>query len=178
MTSDHVRKFFTLFFVLGFFTYLFGPLIVMGLTAFNSAPFPSVSPWECFTVEWFDVLVQDDKLVEGLRNSLLIGIGVVLLSVPLGLAGALMLTQVRERVRPWYYTIVISPILVPGVVLAQYMVACIALSLLKTLSTAEILAFSTSASRCETSVRVRSRVAGTGSRYGGWNKWKAQPVVK
>jgi hypothetical protein len=48
------------------------------------------------------------------------------------------------------------------------------LSLLKTLSTAEILAFSTSASRCETSVRVRSRVAGTGSRYGGWNKWKAQ----
>ncbi|MDH3694710.1 MAG: ABC transporter permease subunit, partial [Gammaproteobacteria bacterium] len=31
--------------------------------------------------------------------------------------GALMLTQVKERVRPWYYTIVISPILVPGVVL-------------------------------------------------------------
>ena len=28
-----------------------------------------------------------------------------------------MLTQVKERVRPWYYTIVISPILVPGVVL-------------------------------------------------------------
>jgi len=117
VTSDHVRKFFTLFFVLGFFTYLFGPLIVMGLTAFNSAPFPSVSPWECFTVEWFDVLTQDDKLVEGLRNSFFIGLGVVMLAVPLGLAGALMLTQVRERVRPWYYTIVISPILVPGVVL-------------------------------------------------------------
>ena len=41
----------------------------------------------------------------------------VLLAVPIGLCGALMLTQVRERIRPWYYTIVISPILVPGVVL-------------------------------------------------------------
>ena len=117
MTSDHVRKFFTLFFVLGFFAYLFGPLIIMGLTAFNSAPFPRVAPWECFTVEWFDVLTKDDKLVEGLRNSFFIGIGVILVAVPIGLAGALMLTQVRERVRPWYYTIVISPILVPGVVL-------------------------------------------------------------
>ena len=117
MTSDHVRKFFTLFFVLGFFAYLFGPLIIMGLTAFNSAPFPRVSPWECFSVEWFHVLGQDAKLVEGLRNSLFIGLGVVCVAVPMGLAGALMLTQVRERVRPWYYTIVISPILVPGVVL-------------------------------------------------------------
>jgi spermidine/putrescine transport system permease protein len=117
VTSDHVRKFFTLFFVLGFFAYLFGPLIIMGLTAFNSAPFPRVAPWECFTVEWFDVLANDDKLVEGLRNSFFIGIGVILVAVPIGLAGALMLTQVRERVRPWYYTIVISPILVPGVVL-------------------------------------------------------------
>ncbi|NKB77879.1 MAG: ABC transporter permease subunit [Gammaproteobacteria bacterium] len=117
MTSDNVRKAFTVFFVLGFFIYLFGPLIIMGFTSFNSSSFPKITPWECFTVEWFDVLTKDDKLLEGLRNSIFIGIGVVVLAVPLGLAGALMLTQVKERVRPWYYTIVISPILVPGVVL-------------------------------------------------------------
>ncbi len=117
MTSDHVRKFFTTAFVLIFFVYLFGPLIVMSLTAFNSAAFPRITPWECFSVEWFDVLVNDDKLVRGLRNSIFIALGVVMLSVPIGMAGALMLSQVKERVRPWYYTIVISPILVPGVVL-------------------------------------------------------------
>ncbi len=117
MTSDRIRKFFVIFFVLGFFAYLFGPLIIMSLTAFNSSAFPRISPWECFSVEWFHLLTRDDKLIEGLRNSIFIGFGVVLLSVPLGLAGALMLTQVKERVRPWYYTIVISPILVPGVVL-------------------------------------------------------------
>ncbi len=41
----------------------------------------------------------------------------MLIAVPMGLAGALMLTQVNPRVRPWYYTVVISPILIPGVVL-------------------------------------------------------------
>jgi spermidine/putrescine transport system permease protein len=115
--SNHIRSFFIILFVLGFFAFLFGPLILMSITAFNSSAFPRVTPWECFSVEWFRVLSEDARLLEGLRNSLVIGIGVVCLSVPLGLAGALMLTQVKARIRPWYYTIVISPILVPGVVL-------------------------------------------------------------
>jgi len=89
----------------------------MGLTAFNSSEFPRVTPWECFSVEWFGVLVRDEGLMHGLRNSLLIGAGVVSLSVPTGLAGALMLRYVGQRVRPFYYTTVISPILIPGVVL-------------------------------------------------------------
>ena len=113
MRSDSVLRVAVLAFVVTFFAYLFGPLIVMGITAFNSSEFPRVAPWECFTVEWFDVLIHDDTLMRGLKNSLLIGFGVVLLAVPTGLAGALMLTQVSARVRPWYYTIVISPILIP-----------------------------------------------------------------
>ncbi|MDH3694905.1 MAG: ABC transporter permease, partial [Gammaproteobacteria bacterium] len=69
MTSDRIQKFFVIFFVLGFFAYLFGPLMIMSLTAFNSSAFPRISPWECFSVEWFHVLTQDNKLIEGLRNS-------------------------------------------------------------------------------------------------------------
>ena len=102
MISNHIRSFFIILFVLGFFAFLFGPLILMSITAFNSSAFPRVSPWECFSVEWFRVLSEDQRLLEGLRNSFVIGIGVVCLSVPLGLAGALMLTQVKERIRPWY----------------------------------------------------------------------------
>ena len=117
ITSDRLSKVFLALFVLMFFAYLFGPLIVMGMSAFNSSSFPRVSPWSCFTVEWFDVLRNDGDLMEGLKNSLIIAVGVVLIAVPLGLAGALLLTQVSPRVRPWYYTIVISPILIPGVVL-------------------------------------------------------------
>ena len=117
MTSNTLLKFFVGAFVVAFFAYLFGPLLVMGVTAFNSSNFPRVAPWECFTAEWFDVLRNDQRLMSGLYNSVIIGLGVVALAVPIGLAGALLLTQVSARVRPWYYTIVISPILVPGVVL-------------------------------------------------------------
>ena len=91
MTSDRIRKFFVIGFVMMFFAYLFGPLLLMSVSAFNSSAFPRVSPFECFTVEWFSVLAQDKTLMEGLRNSLIIGFGVVLIAVPMGLAGALML---------------------------------------------------------------------------------------
>ncbi len=117
MSSETLSRYSTRLFVFLFFAYLFGPLIIMSVSAFNSASFPRVSPWECFTVEWFDVLLNDSRLMSGLQNSIVIGLGVVCLSIPLGLAGALMLTQVSDRYRPWYYTIIISPILIPGVVL-------------------------------------------------------------
>ncbi len=115
--SEKLTRVFTLIFVLIFFAYLFGPLIVMGMSAFNTSSFPRISPWDCFSVEWFNVLVNDTDLMTGLKNSVTIAVGVVIFAVPLGLAGALMLTQVSSRIRPWYYTVVISPILIPGVVL-------------------------------------------------------------
>ncbi|TNE37145.1 MAG: ABC transporter permease [Alphaproteobacteria bacterium] len=100
-----------------FFGYLLGPLLVMSVTAFNSPSFPKMAPWECLTFDWFHVLSQDDRVLNGIKNSLIIGIGTVLLSVTLGLAGALMLTQIWPRLRATYYTVVIAPILIPGVVL-------------------------------------------------------------
>jgi len=117
MSSQNILRAFVGLYILAFFSYLFGPLILMSLTAFNSFSFPRVSPWECFTTEWFVKLSHDEKLMHGLLNSLIIGAGVMALAVPIGMAGAIMLTQVRRSIRPIYYTIVISPILVPGVVL-------------------------------------------------------------
>ena len=89
----------------------------MSITAFNSAGFPRLSPWDCFSTEWFGVLVNDARMMSGFKNSLIIGIAVVFVSVPIGLAGALMLSQLSDRVRPVFYTLTISTILVPGVVL-------------------------------------------------------------
>lgn len=104
-------------FVVGFFVYLFAPLVVMGVTAFNTSSFPRVSPFECFSVEWFTALTNDGPLIRGLANSVYIGFGVVLLAVPIGMAGALLLTRIPDRAKPWYYTVCVSPILIPGVVL-------------------------------------------------------------
>jgi spermidine/putrescine transport system permease protein len=116
-TRDTTIRLFVGAYIVLFFAYLFGPLIIMSITAFNSSSFPRAAPWECFTFEWFGKAAADERLKGGLRNAAIIGAGVVSLSVTLGLAGALFLTQVWPRARATYYTVVISPILVPGVVL-------------------------------------------------------------
>ena len=100
-----------------FFGYLIGPLVVMGFTAFNSAAFPSITPWQCFTYEWFGELFKDERILNGIKNSFIVGIGTVILSVSIGLAASLVLTQVWPKWRSTYYTIIIAPILIPGVVL-------------------------------------------------------------
>ncbi len=117
MTSRTIMRLMVGFYILLFFGYLFGPLIMMGITAFNATSFPQVTPWEGFTTAWFVQLLEDDQMTDGLINSLWIGLGVVCLSVPIGLAAALMMTQIYERVRPYYYMVVVSPVLTPGVIL-------------------------------------------------------------
>ncbi|MCX8995556.1 ABC transporter permease [Rhizobiaceae bacterium BDR2-2] len=108
---------FAIGYTLLFFTFLFGPLIIMVVTAFNSSSFPRILPWECFTTDWFGALIRDQRLMSGLWTSVILGIGVVAIAVPLGLAGALALSEVSPRLRPALYGILIIPILVPGVVL-------------------------------------------------------------
>jgi spermidine/putrescine transport system permease protein len=100
-----------------FFGYLIGPLAVMGVTAFNTAAFPTITPWQCFTYEWFTELFNDERILTGIRNSFIIGFGTVILSVSIGLAASLVLTQVWAKWRSTYYTVIIAPILIPGVVI-------------------------------------------------------------
>jgi len=100
-----------------FFAFLFGPLLVMGATAFNTPSYPQVWPFEGFTLKWFAGLLADRTMMEGFRNSLLIGAMVVALAVPIGLAGAIVMTQLHQRARSLYYLVVVSPVLTPGVIL-------------------------------------------------------------
>jgi len=117
MSSKLLSRFALGAYLIIFFSYLLGPLLVMSLTAFNSSGFPSVSPWACFTFEWFTVLYNDERILGSIVNSLKIGLGTVILSVSMGLAASLVLTQVWPKLRTTYYTLIIAPILVPGVVL-------------------------------------------------------------
>ena len=100
-----------------FLTFLFGPLLIMVVTALNSSAFPRISPWDCLSFEWFARLAGDERLQSGLLNSFAIGVAVVVVAVPLGLAGALFLTQIKPASRGVYYAVVTAPILMPGVVL-------------------------------------------------------------
>ena len=101
----------------------------MSITSFNSLEFPSITPWECFSWRWFNEgkiaydgqhlagLASDWRLHDGLIKSLIIGVGVVLLSVPIGMAAAIVLTQVHSRLRTIFYSVSIMPVLFPGVII-------------------------------------------------------------
>jgi len=129
MRSSYAMNFLMGIYILVFFTYLFGPLIIMSFTAFNSAEFPAITPWECFSFRWFNEgkiaydgqhlagLLTDWRLHDGLISSLIIGAGVVCLSVPIGMAAAIVLTQVKSQLRDIYYSISIMPVLFPGVII-------------------------------------------------------------
>ena len=105
------------FYILLFFLYLFGPLLVMGVTAFNTPNYPQAYPFEAFTLEWFVKLWNHRAMMDGLKNSFVIGIGVVVISVPVGLAAAIIMNQIYHRARGLFYLVTISPVLTPGVII-------------------------------------------------------------
>ena len=117
MNSKLVMKSMIGFYILLFFLYLFGPLMVMSVTAFNTPSYPQAVPFESFTLEWFVKLWNHRAMMEGLRNSFIIGLGVVALSVPVGLAAAIIMNQIYHRARGVFYLVTVSPVLTPGVII-------------------------------------------------------------
>jgi spermidine/putrescine transport system permease protein len=117
------------FYMLIFFLYLFVPLLIMVLAAFNSNDTPSVTDWQGFTLDWFTGgydadgnvtvrgLPQETRFLQGLWHSIVIALGVIVISIPLGLSGALLLTRLESNASTLLYTILVSPMLIPGIVL-------------------------------------------------------------
>lgn len=100
-----------------FFAYMFLPLILMVAAGFNAYSPPSVTVWQGFTLHWFAALWSDTRMWSGLRNSILIAAAVIALSLPMGLAGALLLGRLSERSAGLLYAAMVSPLLTPGIVL-------------------------------------------------------------
>ncbi len=126
MTANRVLGLFIGLYLFLFFAYLFLPLVFMVAAAFNDSRFPTMLPWQGFTLDWFwgfdsrgrpIGLFQDARMGQAIWNSILIGLGVIAISLPVGLAGALYLQTIRSRAKPLIYGIMVSPILTPGVIL-------------------------------------------------------------
>ncbi len=117
MTAGPFQRVMFAVYIVVFFLYLLGPLAVMGVSAFNTPQYPQVWPFEGFTLDWFGTLFADQDLMTGLKMSVWIGMLVVAISVPIGLAGAIVMTQIQARARSAYYLVVVSPVLTPGIII-------------------------------------------------------------
>jgi spermidine/putrescine transport system permease protein len=117
MTSGPFQRVMFAIYIAIFLVYLFGPLAVMAISAFNTPEYPQVWPFEGFTTQWFGRLLADQDMMQGFRTSLWVGLLVVCISVPIGLAGAIVMTQIAPSARSFYYLVVVSPVLTPGIII-------------------------------------------------------------
>lgn len=100
-----------------FFLYMFLPLIIMSLATFNDSRFPTVWPWRDTTLRWFGELWADTAMWEALGTSVVVGFGVLALAVPIGVSAGLFLSTYQGRAKNFYYSLMLSPLLTPGVII-------------------------------------------------------------
>lgn len=100
-----------------FALYLLAPLAIMGAAAFNESRFPTVIPWQGTTLDWFAEMWSDTAMWRALWISVVVAVAVVVVSVPAGTAAALVLTSLNARARGLAYAVMVSPLLMPGVVI-------------------------------------------------------------
>lgn len=116
MKSETIMRWGVRFYIGIFFAYLFTPLVIMGAATFNNSRFPTVTPWKGATLKWFHALAQDGAMWAALWNSILVAAGVLVVAVPIGICCALFLSTVQGKGKTFLYSLMMSPLLTPGVI--------------------------------------------------------------
>ena len=121
-TSKTYNRFFK-FYVILYFTFLFAPLLVTCVLAFNDSQFPSL-PWKGFTVEWFTAnlpervgIFNDQINLDSIWVSFRVAFFVTILSMAVGTCGAFLFEQEDFRFKHLLYFLMLAPLVIPGVIL-------------------------------------------------------------
>lgn len=105
-----------------FFFFLFAPLAAVSVFAFNDSQFPSL-PWRGFTLDWFFSptgrigLFYDNRLISSIGTSVKVAAIVTVLTVAIGTLNAFLFERVRFRGRGLLFTVMLWPLVIPGVIL-------------------------------------------------------------
>lgn len=111
------RHFLGHLYMAAFLIYMILPLIIMGGAAFNDNKLPSVYPWKGWTTRWFSELFADEVMWTSFFNTIWVAIAVVIIAVPIGTAGAILINSVSGRLRGALYGLMVAPVLMPGAVI-------------------------------------------------------------
>jgi spermidine/putrescine transport system permease protein len=114
----------TIAYVTAFLAFLFLPLAVVALFAFNDAPYPA-PPWRGFTLDWFlgnaaagrTGLFADGELLGSMGTSCIVAVSVTLLAALVGTANAFLLERGRFPGKQALSVLMLAPLVIPGVIL-------------------------------------------------------------
>ena len=119
-------KFYTFAFklyVLLFFVFLFAPLVVTCIFAFNDSNFPSL-PWNGFSLDWFLAnnenrvgIFYDSDNLKSIYNSFKTAFFVTIFSLIVGTYAALLFERKDFKFKQALYFLALTPLVIPGVIL-------------------------------------------------------------
>jgi spermidine/putrescine transport system permease protein len=107
-----------------FLAFLFLPLIVVAVFAFNDAPYPA-PPWHGFTWDWFlgnagsgrVGLFKDTGLLGSIWTSFVVAAWVTALSVLIGISNAFLIERQNFAGKQVLSILMLAPLVIPGVIL-------------------------------------------------------------
>ena len=114
----------TVAYLIAFLAFLFLPLAVVAVFAFNDAPYPA-PPWRGFTLDWFlgnsalgrTGLFADGELLGSIWTSCVVAVCVTALSALVGTTNAFLIERARFRGKQVLSLLMLAPLVIPGVIL-------------------------------------------------------------
>jgi spermidine/putrescine transport system permease protein len=114
----------TVLYVGAFLIFLFLPLAVVAVFAFNNADYPA-PPWHGFTLDWFlgneargrVGLFRDTELLSSIWTSCMVALWVTGLSVTVGTANAFLMERSEFPGKGLLSMLMLTPLVIPGVIL-------------------------------------------------------------
>jgi len=110
-------------FIILYFTFLFAPLVVTCVLAFNDSNFPAL-PWQGFSLDWFFSagperigLFHDDQNLRSILTSFRTAVCVSILSVIVGTCASFLFEKEDFRFKGVLYFLMLAPLVIPGVIL-------------------------------------------------------------
>jgi spermidine/putrescine transport system permease protein len=112
-------------YIAAFYVFLFAPLVVVAVFAFNASQFPA-PPWKGFTLAWFvgtgdafgkPGVLRDPIWLDSILNSLKVALPVSALAVVLGTVNAWVLERAEFKGKSVLAVLMLWPLVIPGVIL-------------------------------------------------------------
>jgi spermidine/putrescine transport system permease protein len=104
------------------YLFVFAPILASFVFSFNSDRFPSI-PLGHFSLEWYRAVARDPLVWEGLRNTLVVGLVVGVISTILGFGAAYTDYRYRFFGKQLYLALALLPPTIPVIIMGLAMLA-------------------------------------------------------
>jgi spermidine/putrescine transport system permease protein len=106
------------------FVFMYLPIFVLGFYSFNQSPYSAT--WQGFTLEWYQKLFSDERILAAVKNSLLVAVSAVAVAAVLGTLMAVGLARYNFPGKKLYQGISYLPLLIPDIAIAVSTLVCLA----------------------------------------------------